>query len=66
MSNEIELKNKASADIAQILKQLESDTGMLVEDISLVSTEITGINSVSPEFSMAVRIDMVRLPGHKW
>ena len=57
---------EARKQINAILANLESATNMLVESISLEKIEITKLNSPSPQYKMDIRIEMMRLPGHKW
>lgn len=57
---------EASIKIGIILKDLEENTGDLVDSISVESVEITNISSIRQEYKLRVRIDMTRRTGHQW
>jgi hypothetical protein len=57
---------QATNDIAEILKQLEIDTGQLVKGIALETTEITGLTDTVRVFGQLVVIDLERIPGNQW
>ncbi|HEU4708748.1 MAG TPA: hypothetical protein VFS17_05495 [Methylophilaceae bacterium] len=66
MSDATEKIIQAEHKIAAILADLEKETGMLVDSISMSTIEITRIESLGREYQCKVDISMLRLPGHDW
>lgn len=56
----------AEVAIAGILRDLEADTGQLVESLELQTVEVTSIDDVRQHYQMGIRIGLKRLPGHDW
>lgn len=57
---------EAESAIAEILKQLETDTGCVVDSVQIHSVEITGLMDDRPKHQQSVCIETHRLPGHQW
>lgn len=60
------LIDQAERAIASILAQLEIETGMLVNHITVISDEITNKSDSRREYAQRVEIEMYSLPGHTW
>lgn len=60
-------KNRACAEICQILARLEEDEGQLVDSISLSTIGDSMLMRSPPtEEHVSVSIEMRRQPGRKW
>lgn len=57
---------QAEMEIAQMLCQLEKDTGNLVRSICCSGIDITNMTDARPQHQMRVLIELERLPGHGW
>ncbi|WP_407280593.1 hypothetical protein U5817_09935 [Aromatoleum evansii] len=57
---------EAEKQIAAILAKLESETGMIVERLSVENIETTGIDDVRRQLSRRVEIEMMMQPGSNW
>lgn len=56
----------AERRIAAVLCQLEQDTGLTFQSISVDGVETTQMESDRQEFQMRVSIEMFRTPSHSW
>lgn len=63
MNNKVKI---AEEEIGWMLKELEQETGSVVESISLVDLDVTTLNSDRPRIRRFVSIQMKRLPGTEW
>ena len=66
--SELELvkRSEAARNIANILANLEKETGCIVETIGLESIDITTIQGNKPTILQSVVIEMRRVPGNQW
>lgn len=53
-------------EISSILAKLETDTGMVLDRLDILDTEVTTLGDPRPQWLRRVRIDMKRLPGTMW
>lgn len=60
------LISTAEKEIAGILARLESDTGMVLENIELRDIEVTTFGDFRQELLRSVTLEMKRLPGTRW
>lgn len=60
------LIDAAEREIARVLAKLESDTGMVLNNICVRDTDVTQIQDVGPRWLRRVVIEMNRLPGTRW
>jgi hypothetical protein len=58
--------NEAESAIADILRQLETDTDCVIDTVSLVDVEVTKLNDDRRQFLRRVLIETHRLPGSLW
>jgi len=56
----------AECEIAEILAQLERDTGSIVTDIDIKSIEVTSMQDDRRMLQQRVVIELERLPGTCW
>lgn len=63
--NEDQRVRNAENEIASILKNLESRTGMLVESICIMNLDMSDFVS-APKMQRQVKIDLQRIPGTQW
>lgn len=59
-------RQKAAATIANLLRDLEIETGRIVSDLNLHEIDVTSISDPGPRRIMTVTIGLHRLPGHLW
>ena len=59
-------KSEAERQICAILAALETDSGMLINSISVNDIYITNMSSTTKELVRSVEIELHRLPGHSW
>jgi len=59
-------KYDAETQIGVILKQLEIDTGALVDKIVIGDVDITGPGDENPQVQTRVAIEMIPIPGRRW
>lgn len=57
---------EAETAIAKILRQLESDTDLVIDRVELVDVEVTAMQDSRPMMWREVSIKTHRLPGHQW
>jgi len=57
---------KAEREIALILKQLELDTGSIVQELKLYDLDVTTMDDLDRMWQRRVEIEMWRQPGTKW
>lgn len=58
--------SEAEKKIADILRQLEMDTGEIVESIGCEAVEVTGLHDYRRRLRMRVVIELQRQPGRDW
>lgn len=58
--------NEASAKIAAILRDLERDSGCVVEGLRIDRLEVTTYKDPGQRFLCTVVIELHRLPGQEW
>ena len=63
MNKKIEI---AEEEIGWLLKELEQETGAVVESIELVDLDVTTIEMDRPKVRRSVSISMKRIPGTEW
>lgn len=60
------LISMAELEIARILKQLEIDTGSVVECVDLIDFDTTGVDDDRLRITRHVQLTLKRLPGTNW
>lgn len=66
MSAEPMTQDAAERAIATILRQLEADSGQLVDAVRLTRYDATTISSTRRSLVVQVSVDLVRPPAHGW
>lgn len=56
----------AEQKIAEILAQLERDTGTIIEEISIVDVDATQIQDTRTQLLRRVVIELRPMPGTRW
>ena len=59
-------QSQAEKQIAQILCQLETEQGVVIDRVTLRDIEVTGFEDKAPQYQRHVCIETHRLPGHNW
>lgn len=60
------LISAAEKEIAKVLEKLETDTGMILDQIEVKDIEITTYGDDRPQWLRRVALQMKRLPGTRW
>lgn len=66
VANTNQLIENAENQIVDILKKLEQDTGMQVENISLEDIDITTLIDKTPQYLRSIKITMEKPPKISW
>jgi hypothetical protein len=56
----------AEHEIANVLRTLETDTGMVLDTIDVTNIEVTVMTDDRPQWLRRLNIEMKRLPETKW
>lgn len=56
----------AKKEITKILSQLESDTGMIVDELAVEDIDVTTMGDNVRQILRTVILEMKRLPGTRW